>query len=45
LLQGGALDRQIILRTEFLRDHEVVAGLCFMRVSDGGGADFKIALG
>ena len=45
LLQGAALDFQVIGGFQFLRPDEVVTGLGFVGVGDGGGADFEVALG
>ena len=39
------LDAQVVLGRDFLRDHQVVAGLRLARVGDGGGADLEVALG
>jgi len=45
LLQGTALDFEVVGGSQFLRHDQVVAGLGFVGVGDGGGADFEVALG
>ena len=45
LVKRHLLDPQIILGADFLCHGQVVTGLCFSGVCDGGCADFKIALG
>jgi hypothetical protein len=45
LLQAAAFDFQGALGGQFLGDDEVVAGLGFVGVGDGGGADFEVAFG
>ena len=44
-VKGHFFDAQIVVRSNFLGQHQVEAGLRFARVSDGGCAHFKIALG
>ncbi len=44
-LQRVALVVQVIDGSKFLRQHQVVRGLRLVRIGDGLGADFKIALG
>jgi hypothetical protein len=44
-VQRHALDAQIVFSGNFLGDHQVVAGLGFAGVGDGGRAHFKIAFG
>ena len=45
MLQGAALDFKVVRGRQFLRHDQVVAGLRFVGIGDGGRADFEIALG
>ena len=45
LVQRQQLDAQIVAGSDLLRQHQVVAGLGFALVGDGGRADLKVALG
>ena len=44
-LQGVLPDLEIAFGSDLLSDGQVVAGLCFMGVGDGRGADLEILLG
>ena len=45
LVERNFFHAQVVLGGNFLRQHQVVAGLGFTGVGDGGGANFKVALG
>ena len=45
LIQSHALDAQIVVSRNFLRQHQVITRLGFAAVGDGGRTYFKVALG
>ena len=44
-IERNFLHAQIVLGRDLLGNHQVVPGLCFAGIGDGGGADLEVAFG